>query len=128
MGAEANQGQEQAVASKKSPERTWAMLCHLLGLCGLTGIPLGNVLGPLVMWLIKKDESALVDREGKKALNFQISMAIYGLVVAVLCFVLIGFLLLPVLLVLWLVFTIMAAVKTSNGEDYTYPLTIGFFK
>ena len=107
--------------------RNWAMGAHLSGLAGLF-IPFGNVIGPLVVWLIKRDESSLVDREGKEALNFQISMTIYAMISALLIFVLIGILLLPVVGILDVVFTIVAAVKTSNGEQYRYPLTIRFLK
>ena len=107
--------------------RNWAMAAHLTGLAGLV-VPFGNVLGPLVVWLIKRDESSLVDREGKEALNFQISMTIYAMISAVLIFLLIGLVLLPVVGILDLVFTIVAAVKTANGEQYRYPLTIRFLK
>ncbi len=129
MGMEDQAGVEATpVGGASKQERTWAMLCHLLGLCGFIGIPLANIIGPLVMWLVKKDQSALVDREGKKALNFQISMAIYGFVAGMLIFVVIGFVLLPIVLIIWLIYTILAAVKTNNGVDFKYPLTIPFFK
>ncbi len=105
--------------------RNWAMGAHLSALIGFF-IPFGNVIGPLVVWLVKKDQSPLVDREGKEALNFQISMTIYLLVCAVLVFVLIGIPLLFILAVLDLIFTIVAAVKVSNGETFRYPLSIRF--
>ncbi|MBU2103229.1 MAG: DUF4870 domain-containing protein [Candidatus Omnitrophota bacterium] len=108
-------------------ERTYAMLCHLSALAGYL-IPLGNIIGPLVMWLIKKDQSALVDAEGKKALNFQISILIYLLVSGILCLVLIGFALVAVIGIFELVMVIVAAVKTSNGEEFKYPLSITFLK
>jgi uncharacterized Tic20 family protein len=115
------------VALEARDARNWAMGAHLSGLTGLF-IPFGNAIGPLVVWLIKRDESALVDREGKEALNFQISMTIYAMISALMIFVLIGILLLPVVGILDVVFTIVAAVKTSNGEQYRYPLTIRFLK
>ena len=60
--------------------RTWATLCHLSALLVLLGLPLGNVFGPLVAWLIKRNEHPFVDDQGKEALNFQISMTVYGIV------------------------------------------------
>jgi len=107
--------------------RSWATACHLSALAGLA-IPFGNILGPLVIWLIKKNEYPLVDEEGKEALNFQISMTIYCFVAAVLMLVLIGFFLLIALAIAWLVLVIIASVKVSNGESYEYPLTIRLVK
>lgn len=111
---------------QKSDTRTWAMACHLLALSAYVGVPLGNIIGPLVVWLIKREDDPFIDHNGKESLNFQISMTIYGLVAGLLVFVLIGFLLVPAVLIVDLVFTIIAAVKTSNGETYRYPLTIRF--
>jgi uncharacterized protein len=107
--------------------RNWAMGCHLSALAGLI-VPLGNIIGPLVCWLVKRDQSPLVDRNGKEALNFQLSMTIYSIISALLIFVLIGIPLLFVVAILDVVFAIIAAVKTSNGEEYRYPLTIRFFR
>src|SRR5687768_9744196 len=73
-------------------EQNWAMICHLAALSGFV-IPLGNVLGPLVVWLIKKDTMPLVDKHGKEALNFQITVTIAMVISIVLMFVLIGILL-----------------------------------
>ena len=101
-------------------ERTWAMLCHLGGLIGF--IP------PLVIWLIKKDESSLIDDNGKEALNFQISIAIYVMISIVLMFVLIGFLLLSAVYIFNIVMVIIAAMKANSGERYRYPLCIRFIK
>jgi len=115
-------------AADGKDERTWGMLCHLAALAGFVGIPFGNIIGPLVVWLIKKQEYALADREGKKSLNFQISMTIYALVAAALIIVLIGIPLLILIALVDLILVIVASVKTSNGEDYNYPLSIKFFK
>jgi uncharacterized Tic20 family protein len=108
-------------------EKTLAMLCHLAALGGYL-FPFGSIIGPLVVWLLKKDESALVDAEGKKSLNFQISILIYALVSIPLCFLLIGFALLAALALFNLIMIIIACVKTSNGEQSQYPLAITFFK
>lgn len=113
-------------ASKE--EQNWAMLCHLSALVGFL-IPFGSLLGPLVVWLIKRAEMPLVDRHGKEALNFQINVAILGLISAALIVVLIGFVLLAVVVVGALFFTIRAAIKVSNGElGYRYPYVIRFLK
>jgi uncharacterized protein len=110
-----------------STERNWAMACHLSALCGYV-IPLGWILGPLVVWLIKREEFEFVDDQGKEALNFQISVLIYGIVSAILCLLLIGFLLLFALAIFHLVMVIVASVKASSGIRYRYPLTIRFLK
>lgn len=104
-------------------ERNLGMLCHLLALAGLL-IPFGNLLGPLILWLVKKEESEFVDQAGKEALNFNITISIAFIVCAALLVILIGFILLPIVAVFWLVMTIIAAVKTSDGEQYRYPLTL----
>ncbi|HEY9736067.1 MAG TPA: DUF4870 domain-containing protein [Trichocoleus sp.] len=116
------------MTSTATPEaRMWATVTHISALSGLI-IPFGTILGPLVIWLVKKEEFPLVNEQGKEALNFQISMAIYCLVAAVLIFVLVGIPLLIVLAVLDLVFTIIAALKVNEGVDYRYPMTIRMIK
>jgi uncharacterized Tic20 family protein len=107
-------------------ERTWAMACHLAALAGITGIPFAHIFGPLVVWLIKKDDFPLVNDQGKEALNFQLSMTIYGLVALVLCFVLIGIPILIALLAFDFIMVIIACVKAAEGVPYRYPLTIRF--
>jgi len=109
-------------------DRSWNALCHLLALSGFVGLPFGHVLGPLIWWIIKKEESPSVDEHGKESLNFQISMTIYTIGAGLSVFVVIGLALLPAILVLNLVLTIIAGVKASNGEFYRYPLTIRFIK
>lgn len=116
------------IETPKDDTNTWAMFTHLSALCGLVGVPVGHIVGPLVIWLIKKDGSPILDAHGKEALNFQISSYIYGAVAAVLILVLIGLLLLPLVIILNLVFTIIGAMKASQGELYRYPLTIRFIK
>lgn len=108
--------------------RVWAMACHLLALSGYIGIPLGHIIGPLIVWLIKREDHPYIDQQGKEALNFQISMTIYGIVAGILMVVLIGFVLLAGLVVLNLVLIIVASVKVNQGEDFRYPLTIRFLK
>jgi hypothetical protein len=109
-------------------EKTMAMLCHLSALAGLVIPWVGSVVGPLVVWLIKKDESGLVDEHGKKALNFQISMLIYTVVAGALCFVVIGIPILFGLGIFNLVMIIMNSIKANKGEAVSYPLAITFIK
>jgi len=106
--------------------RNWGMLCHLIALVALIGVPLGNIIGPLVIWLIKKNDDPFFDEQGKEALNFQISMTIYAIISAILMLIVIGIFLLVLVAVLDLILTVIAAVKVSNGESYHYPLTIRF--
>ena len=113
-------------------ERTWATAAHWSALVGAF-VALA-FLGPLVVMLVKGNESPWVRRHAVESLNFQLSMLIYsivGTIVAVLLAIVtlgIGLLLIiPLALAFggfWLIITIIAAVKTGNGEDYRYPLTI----
>ncbi|MBD2231762.1 DUF4870 domain-containing protein [Phormidium tenue] len=107
-----------------NPEsRMWAMLAHLSALSGFV-IPFGNIIGPLVIWLVKRDEMSFVNDQAREALNFNISMTIYMVVAGVLIFVLIGIPLMIVLGIAWLVLVILAAVKANEGTAYRYPLTL----
>jgi uncharacterized Tic20 family protein len=107
--------------------RMWAMLAHISTFSGYV-IPFGWLLGPLVVWLIKKEEYPFVDDQGKEALNFQISVFIYAMVCAVLSLVIIGIFMLIGLLIFSIVVTIIAAIKANGGEAYRYPLCIRFIK
>lgn len=108
--------------------KLWGMLCHLTALSVFIGIPFGNIAGPLVIWLIKKDQYSFVDDHGKESLNFQISMTIYAIVSAILMLILIGFALLIAVAIVDIVFTIIAAIQTNDGKAYRYPLSIKFIK
>lgn len=106
----------------------WGMFCHLLAFSQVVGIPFGNILGPLVLWLIKKDEIPFVDDQGKEVLNFQISLTIYAVVAAPLCLIIVGFFLLAAILIGGLVLTIIGAIRANEGERYRYPFAIRFIK
>ena len=113
-------------ASKE--EQNWAMICHLAALAGFI-IPFGNLLGPLIVWLIKRPEMPLVDVHGKESLNFQITVTLAVIISWLLVVVLIGFLMLAVVGIGALVLTIMAAIKVSNGQlDYRYPFALRLLK
>jgi uncharacterized Tic20 family protein len=104
-------------------ERTWAMLCHLSALAGFI-IPLGGILGPLVVWLVKKDEFPVVDDQGKESLNFQITMVIAAAVAGVLILVAIGTVLLAAVGIYDIVMVIVASMRANKGERYRYPLCL----
>lgn len=106
-------------------EKQWVLLCHLSGLSGYI-LPFGNLIAPLVIWSMKKDESAEIDRHGKEAANFQISFTIWFAIAVIFSFVLVGIPFLIVLGVLHIVFTIIATLKADKGELYRYPLTVRF--
>jgi uncharacterized protein len=123
----------QPVSAPATSTRSWEILCHLSSMVGLLGVPFGNIIGPLVVWLIKRDASPGVDAHGKESLNFHISWTIYGLVVAaiagLLTIFIIGIFLWPVLIIGWLamlILVVIGSVKASNGQLYRYPLTIRF--
>ena len=112
--------------STSSNVRTWSILCHASALLGFVIPWVFHLLGPLIVWLAKRDGSAEIDAHGKESLNFQISMLIYNLVAGVLCLVLIGFVLLVILHFLNLVLVIVASIRASEGRLYRYPLTVRF--
>lgn len=92
------------------------------------GWSLMHIIVPLVIWLIKRADSPEIDSTGKEVINFQISYSIYTGVSILLCFFLVGFVLLPIILIIWLVCMVLASIRTSNGESYRYPFTIRFLK
>ena len=108
--------------------RTWSAFIHASALLGVFLHFPGHLLPPLILWLIKRDESAEIDAHGKEALNFQISMLIYNLVAAVFCLILIGFFFLAILWVLNAIFVIIAAIQASDGKFYRYPMMIRFIQ
>lgn len=108
-------------------EKTWGMLCHLSAFAGAV-IPFGNIAGPLVVYSIKRTEYDFVDDQGKESLNFQITMTIAILIASLLMFVLVGFVLLPIIGIYAIVYTIVGAIKANNGEFFRYPITYRFIK
>lgn len=120
-----------APATAADPQKQawqWAMWCHLAGLASVIGIPFANIIAPLIIWQVKKDEHPFIDQAGKASLNFQISMTIYSLAAIPLVFVFVGIFLLIAIAVVDIVFVILAALKANSGEAYKYPLSIRFLK
>lgn len=108
-------------------DRNMGMFCHLAAFAGLI-IPFGSLIGPLVIWQMKKDQSAYIDYHGKESLNFQITMAIAFFVSFILMFVVIGFFLVAGLAIFELVVIIIAAIKANEGVEYQYPINFRFIK
>jgi uncharacterized protein len=115
-----------AVVVPDKDARNWAMICHLAALAGYL-VPFGNVLGPLIIWAIKKDDSPFIDDQGKEALNFQLTMTLGFIASFILMFVLIGFVLIAVLCIYMLIMVIIASIKANEGIYYRYPYTFRFF-
>jgi len=108
-------------------ERNWAMLCHLSAFAGYF-FPFGGIIGPLICWLSKRDESAWVNENGKASLNFQISILLYMMLAIPLCFIIIGIFIEIFLAILEVVCVIIASINASKGERYRYPLSIPFIQ
>ena len=109
--------------------KNWAVFCHIGGIIPIYFL---NILIPLVIWLVKKAENPFIEENGREAVNFQISLTIYGLALAAIAFTVIG---MPIavigfviLVVLNLVCVIRAAIKASNGEKFLYPYNLRLIK
>lgn len=108
-------------------ERMWAMIAHLSAFAGHF-FPFGHIIGPLLVWVLKKDQFPLVNDQGKESLNFQITYTIYIIIGIVLCFVVVGIFVLIVVYIADIIFVIMAAIKANEGVAYRYPGIIRFIK
>jgi uncharacterized Tic20 family protein len=114
-------------AEQGKDDRQWAMFAHLSAI--LTTYTLGmGFLGPLIIWLVKKDQSRYVDYHGKEALNFQLTVLIFELISIALVCVVVGIFLLIALGAFSLVMSIIAGLNANSGQRYRYPLTIRFVK
>ncbi len=142
------------VSQTPRPEETsHAAIIHLSALSSLIGVPFGTILGPLITWLIWRDQSRFDDENGKEALNFNISMVIYKIIVIIIGLILflsplfslvneddptavlltvpglwIMILGLSFIFLLQVILIVVAAIKAGNGETFRYPLTIRFIK
>ncbi|MEN8236267.1 MAG: DUF4870 domain-containing protein [Pseudomonadota bacterium] len=121
------ESKKQPSKTNASQEQTWAMLTHLSAFAEFL-FPFGNIIAPLILWLIKRDEFPIVDEHGKEALNFQISVTIYFIVSLVLIILIIGIPMLLAVAIFQFVCIVVAAIKASEGKVYHYPLSIRFIK
>jgi uncharacterized Tic20 family protein len=101
--------------------KNMGVLCHLLGF-------FTSFVGPLIIWLIKKDQMPFVDHHGKEALNFQITLAIAFVVAGIAVFCIIGPFLVPIIVLADLILSIIACVAASKGEYYKYPWCLRLIK
>ena len=115
-----NDVSEEVAATPGQEARQWAMFCHFAAFIGLV-FPFGSLLGPLIVWQVKKDLDPFVDAQGKEALNFQISVALAMVLCFLLMVVLIGFPLLALVGIAALVLTVIAGIKANEGRAYRYP-------
>lgn len=110
-------------AALSAEERQWGFFAHLSALIGIV-IPFGNIIAPLIIWQMKKDQLPFAADQAKEALNFHITVCIALVIASILMIVLIGLLLLPIIAIAALILTIIAAIKANNGESYRYPFTL----
>jgi uncharacterized protein len=103
--------------------RNTAVAAHLSTFAGLV-VPFGSVIGPLAVWLTRRDRDPFIDQAGREALNFGITIAIYGMVALVGALMLVGIPLLIAGVIAWVVLASLAAAKASQGQPYRYPLTM----
>jgi uncharacterized protein len=108
-------------------ERNWAMLCHLSAFAGFF-FPFGSIIGPLICWLSRRDDSSWVNINGKASLNFQLSMLLYIVLAVPLIFIIIGIPIMVVLVTLKVICVIIASIKAPKGELFRYPLSIPFIQ
>ena len=105
--------------------RMWGMLCHLTALLGITGLPFGHLIGPLLIWVLKRKDDPFIDEQGKESLNFQISMTLYTMcIVMLLTYLKIG--IFPLLIIVFanLILVIIASFRAKSGEIFSYPFRI----
>lgn len=114
-------------ATAPKEQHTWGMLCHAASFAGFV-IPFGNVLGPLLVWLLKREGMPFVDDQGKEAVNFQITMTIVYVIGIILIIILVGILVLIVAAVVSIILTIIAMINASAGTAYRYPFAIRLIK
>jgi len=105
----------------------WCMLIHVSQFCGFI-VPGAGLVVPIVLWQMKKKESAVIDQNGCIVANWIVTEILAAIVFMLLCFVLIGVPLLIALAIVGIVFPILGAVKASNGEVWKYPCSLEFFK
>jgi uncharacterized protein len=111
--------------ARRKRVREWSTFLHL-SLFASYAVPLGGIIAPIVIWQTQKDELPELNEHGKNAVNWIISFIIYATISVALCFVFVGFVLLPLVFALNIVFPIVAAMKANEGRVWKYPLAIPF--
>ncbi len=118
-------------------DKNYSIFTHLSGFAGYF-FPFGNIIAPLIMWMLKRHESSFTDSHGKSAVNFQLSLVLYGFLLAIFIVPItifsLGLGLIAVIilyipyLILKIIVIITASISANNGESYKYPFTIDFIK
>ncbi len=119
--------QMEEIKTYTQSERDWAMFCHLSAFAGYF-FPFGGIIGPIICWISRKDESEWVNANGKSSLNFQISILLYTVLAIPLCLIIVGIPILLALVVLEFICVIIASIKAAKGEVFKYPLSIPFIQ
>ncbi len=117
--------EDYGVLSEK--ERNWSMICHLSAFASYF-FPFGGIIGPLICWFSKRDESVWINLNGRNALNFNLSILLYSVLAIPLCFIIIGIPIILALATLKVICIIIASIKASKGQLFRYPLTIPFLQ
>jgi uncharacterized Tic20 family protein len=117
--------EDYGVLSEK--ERNWSMICHLSAFASYF-FPFGGIIGPLICWLSKRDESVWINLNGRNALNFNLSILLYTVLAIPLCFIIIGIPIIMALATLKIVCIIIGSIKASKGQLFKYPLSIPFIQ
>ena len=109
-------------------ERNWSMLCHLSAFAAFLFPFGGGIIGPLICWMSKRDESLWINENGKAALNFNLSILLYMVLISPLIFIVIGIPLIGMLFLFKYIFIVIASIKAGKGEEFKYPLSIPFIQ
>lgn len=104
-------------------QKTFALCAYLIPLVTNT-----TFIVPLIIWLLKKGQDAYIEKHAKESLNFQITFAIFAIVAYLSVFIIVGFILLPAVIITYIVFAIIASIKAYQGEEYKIPICIRFIK
>lgn len=107
------------IPAPSNDDKNIATVTHLAG-------TVFSFIPSLIVWILKKDDSEYISSQAKEALNFQITVLIAQFVAGVLALILIGFLFMGIIWLANIVLCIIAAISTSKGETYRYPLTLRF--
>ncbi|MDP1799146.1 MAG: DUF4870 domain-containing protein [Planctomycetaceae bacterium] len=114
--------------ARQKEENNWAMILHLSQLLGYSAAPVVGLAAPIVIWLLMKEQYPGLDAHGKNIANWILSSLLYTVIAGISLFIFIGFLLLPAVIIMGIVFPIIGGVEASRGKVWKYPLTIEFIR